>query len=316
MTSLGPGLLDTPSDGGMSIAGPPAAYRGQPAAGCYRCQLGDPHTVHETATAAHGSPPPSTVEEMRGVLTSLDAERPRSRQTALGPSELGTPCQRQIAYKLAGVPRQLPDARPPWAPMQGTAMHVLMADALEHHNRQLGRQRWLVEHRVQVDHEISGSFDAYDHDCDMMVDWKYVGTTSRRKASRVRVPHDQLLTPDYRVQAHLYGYGHQRAGRPVKWVRIVLLARSHNYDDSREWTEAYDPRIAIHALDRYYATQDLIRDLALAANPALWAAVPAHVSQETCDWCEFRRRGGPADGTGCPGNNDIRAAYQTRGLIA
>src|SRR5690606_36102890 len=59
-------------------------------------------------------PPPSTVDEMRAVLTALDASRPRSRQTALGPSELGTPCQRQLAYKLAGVPRQptgIPDRK-------------------------------------------------------------------------------------------------------------------------------------------------------------------------------------------------------------
>jgi hypothetical protein len=282
-------LLDMPpADGGVSIAGPPAAYCGQP---------------------------PSTVDQMRGVLTDLDAARPRSQQTALGPSELGTPCQRQLAMKLAGLPRQLPDARPPWAPMQGTAMHVMMAQALEHHNQQLGRVRWLIEQRVQVDAEIAGAGDAYDVEHDMVVDWKYVGVTARRKAGRSTVPNHELVSPDYRVQAHLYGYGHARAGRPVRWVRLVLLARSHDYDDTVEWTEAYDPRIAIAALDRYYATQDLIRNLNLSTSPALWAAVPAHVSQETCDWCPFRRPGGPADGSGCPGNTTQRAAYQTRGLL-
>lgn len=260
-------------------------------------------------------PPPSTVDEMRDVLGAHDADRPRSRQTTLGPSELGTPCQRQIAMKLAGVPPQLPDKRPPWAPIQGTAMHALMAGVLEWHNTQLGRKRWLVEHRVQVDHEISGNFDAYDLDHDMMVDWKYVGVTVRRKASRVRVPNDKLISPDYRVQAHLYGYGHERAGRPVKWVRVVMLARSHDYDDSREWTEAYNPNIAIWALDRYYATQDLIRQLDLANQPGLWPVVPAAPSAEACDWCPFRRRGGPPDHTGCPGDLAARDAYQTRGLI-
>jgi hypothetical protein len=293
MTSLS--LLGT-SDGGVSIAGPPAAYRSQP----------PPPT-----------PPPSTVEEMRGVLTSLDAARPRSQQTALGPSELGTPCQRQLAMKLANLPRQLPDQRPPWAPMQGTAMHVLMADALEWHNQQLGRARWVVEQRLQVDAEITGAGDAYDQDWEMVVDWKYVGTTALRKLARVTVPNAQLVSQDYRVQGHLYGYGHQRAGRPVKWVRLVLLSRSHDYDQSREWTEAYNPELAIWALDRYYATQDLIGPggLNLAANPALWAAVPA-APGEACDWCPFRRPGGPADGSGCPGNLQTKQDKQTRGLIA
>jgi hypothetical protein len=291
MTGLG--LLDTPSDGGMSIAGPPAAYRSQP------------------------PPPPSTVEEMRGALTSLDAERPRSRQTALGPSELGTPCQRQLGMKLAGLPRQLPDQRPPWAPMQGTAIHVLMEQALRHHNAQMGRERWLIEQRVQVDAEIAGAGDAYDLDHQMVVDWKYVGITALRKAKRSTVPNHELVRPDYRAQAHLYGYGHQRAGRDVAWVRLVLLARSHDYDQSVEWTEAYQPAIAITALDRYYATQDLIGPggLNLAANPVLWAAVPA-APGDSCDWCPFRRPGGPADGSGCPGNLSAKQDKQTRGLIA
>lgn len=284
-------LLDLPtSDGGITLAGPPPAYQGTP---------------------------PSTVATMRDVLADLDASRPRSQQTALGPSELGTPCQRQIAMKLAGIPRQLPDSRPPWAPMQGTAIHTLMEEALRFHNQQLGRERWIIEERLHMDAEISGSGDAYDTDHAMVVDWKYVGATALRKVKRKTVPNEQLVSPDYRVQAHLYGYGHARAGRPVKWIRLVLLARSHNYDDSAEWTEAYNPEIAIRALDRYYATQDLIgpNGLNLAANPKLWPVVPA-APGDACTWCPFRRAGGPADQTGCPGNTDQRINKQVSGLIA
>jgi hypothetical protein len=258
--------------------------------------------------------PPSTVTEMREVLANLDASRPRSRQTTLGPSELGTPCQRQIAYKIAGAPQQPPTTRPPWAPMQGTAIHALMEKALHHHNAELGRRRWLVEERLQIDHEISGHGDAYDLDHQMVVDWKYVGVTNLRKAKRKTVPNHELVSPDYRVQAHLYGYGHARAGRPVQWVRLVLLARSHNYEDSTEWTEAYNPEIAIWALDRYYATQDLIKALDLANQPALWSAIPA-APGGSCDWCPFRRQGAPADGTGCPGNTDDKIAKQTAGIL-
>lgn len=266
--------------------------------------------------AEPAGPPPSTVAEMRDVLTALDADRPRSRQTALGPSELGTPCQRQLAMKLAGLPRQLPDARPPWAPMQGTAMHVLMEDALRFHNGQLGRPRWVIEERVRMDDEISGAGDAFDVDHGCVVDWKYVGTTTLKKVKRKTIPNDQLVRPDYRVQAHLYGYGHARAGRDVQWVRLVFLARSHDYDQSAEWTERYQPDIAIRALDRYYATQDLIGQLDLANQPALWAAVPAAPSDDTCAWCPFRRTGGPADATGCPGNTQDRIDKQLTGLIA
>lgn len=270
---------------------------------------------------AQAGPPPSTVAEMREVLNDLDGSRPRSRQTRLGPSELGTPCQRQIAMKLAGVPRQPEDKRPPWAPMQGTAMHGLMEEALRFHNTQLGRERWIVEEKLVVDpglpdvDPITGHGDAFDVDHGMVVDWKYVGVTALREVKRKTVPNEQLVKPEYRVQAHLYGRGHERAGRDVRYVRLVFLARSHDYADSAEWTEPYDRDIAFRAIDRYYATVQLLIDLNLAANPGLWAVVPA-VPGKACDWCPFRRVGGPADATGCPGNTDQKINNQLHGLIA
>ncbi|MEV4384376.1 hypothetical protein AB0J68_01405 [Micromonospora sp. NPDC049580] len=268
-------------------------------------------------------PPPSTVEEMRQVLADLDGSRARSQQTRLGPSELGTPCQRQIAMKLAGVVRQPEDKRPPWAPMQGTALHALMEEALHFHNRQLGRQRWLVEETLTVDpglpgvDPITGHGDAYDLDYETVVDWKYTGVTALREVKRKTIPNAELVKPDYRVQAHLYGRGHERAGRRVRFVRLVFLARSHDYSDSAEWTEEYRPDIAEWAIDRYYATHDLIGPYGLdvANNPEHWPAVPA-TSGKACDWCPFRRVGGPADATGCPGNTDQKIDNQLRGLIA
>lgn len=271
--------------------------------------------LHLAARPVPTTPPPSTVALMRDVLADLDASRPRSQQTALGPSELGTPCQRQIAYKLAGAPRQLPDKRPPWAPMQGTAVHGLMEEALRFHNKQLGYERWVIEERLYMDDEISGSGDAYDNDTFTVVDWKHVGSTALKDVKRKTIANELLVKPDYRVQGHIYGYGHERAGRTVHWIRLVLLARSHDYDQSAEWTERYDPEIAIKALDRYYATQDLIKALDLAANPGMWELVPA-TPGKACDWCPFRRMGGPADGTGCPGNTQSKIDKQFRGLLA
>jgi hypothetical protein len=265
-----------------------------------------------TATAA--GPPPSTVDLMRGVLADLDASRPRSQQKRIGPSELGTPCQRQLAMKLADVPRQ-PQPGVPWAPMQGTAVHGLMEEALRLHNTQLGRPRWVIEERLHMDDEISGSGDAFDTDTDTVVDWKFVGTTALREVRRKTIANHLLVKPDYRIQAHLYGLGHERAGRTVRWVRLVFLARSHDYSESAEWTEAYDPDIAIKALARYYGTQDLIAALNLTANPDMWELVPAEPGK-ACAWCPFRRVGGPADDTGCPGDTQTKIGRQLAGLIA
>jgi hypothetical protein len=261
--------------------------------------------------------PPSTVKYVRDILVRYGQDQPRSRQVALGPSELGTPCQRQIAYKLAGTAKR-PITAPEWAPLQGTAMHTLMESALHWENQILGRERWIIEQRVHIDDEIAGNGDAFDTDHNMVVDWKYVGTTALdklRAAKRAEKPPAEQVSPEYRVQAHLYGYGHERAGRTVTFVRLVLLARSWKYDDSDEWTEPYQPDIALAAVDRYYSTKDLLAALDPTVNPLLWGAVPAAPSQDACKWCPYQRIGGPADSTGCPGVVDAKVDRFTEGLI-
>jgi hypothetical protein len=276
-------------------------------------------------------PPPSTIGELRDVLIQFEAQRPRTMQRSLGPSELGTPCQQQIARKLAGAPRR-PITDPTWAPFQGTAVHRSMEDVVAYWNQQLGRSRWLAEDRLEVEpgmpgpggqllDGISGSGDAFDLDFGMVVDWKHVGKTALEKLDRgIRMgkrPAEQV-SPEYRVQGHLYGYGHARKGRDVRYVRLVLLARSHDYDESREWTEAYQPEIAIGAIQRYWQTHDLLHALDVTANPDLIVAVPATPSRDACKWCPFHRPGQPADWHGCPGDQPLDKVVEraTAGLIA
>jgi len=281
-------------------------------------------------TESAGEPdadPPSTVGELRPVLIDYDASRPRSVQRRLGPSELGTPCQQQMARKLAGAPRR-PVNAPTWAPFQGTAVHAEMEQVVAFWNAQLGRERWLAEDDLEVDpglpdvDGIRGHGDAFDTDHHMVVDWKHVGTTALTKlrtAKRSGRPPAEQVSPDYRVQGHLYGLGHERKGRRVRHVRLVLLARSWQYDDSDEWTEPYDPDIAHRAIDRYYATVQLLLDLDVAANPAFIAAVPATASADSCKWCPFHRPGQPTGWDGCAGDaaaHKRRVDRFTDGLIA
>lgn len=256
------------------------------------------------ACCAEPTTPPSTLVDIEGALARYEASRPRSVQTTLGPSELGTPCRRQIAMKLAGIERRERGGLP-WAPMCGTAVHSLMEDVLEAENARLGRVRWVIEETVNLDDELFGHGDAYDSDHALVVDWKYTGTTARRKASRRTVPNAELVSPDYRVQAHLYGLGHENAGRPVRFVRLVMLARSHDFRESVEWTEEYRPDIALDAMTRFYATRDQVLSLDAARYPARLAAIEA-TPGEACKWCPFQRVTPPdgldVDATGCVGN--------------
>lgn len=281
----------------------------------------DPCPLAPTPATPRLEVPPSTVGELHQVLIDYDASRPRSMQTRLGPSELGTPCDQQIARKLAGAPRR-PVTSPTWAPFQGTAVHAEMEKVVAFWNERLGRVRWLAEDDLVIDDEIAGHGDAYDLDFDEVVDWKHVGTTALDKLRAARragkTPAEQV-SPEYRVQAHLYGVGHERKGRPVKWVRLVLLARSWQFEDSDEWTEAYQPEIAFAALTRYYAIQDLLRAFDVANNPDLITLVQATPSSDSCKWCPFHRPGRPSNFGGCEGNraaNERRVGRFTDGLIA
>lgn len=249
------------------------------------------------------TPPPSTLAEIGQALARFENSRPRTVQTTLGPSELGTGCDRQIGMKLAGVTRH--ERGLPWAPMCGTAVHGLMEQVLEAENARLGRERWIIEQKVQLDDELSGHGDAFDTDWGMVVDWKYTGTTARRKASRRNVPNEQLVSAEYRTQAHLYGLGHSNAGRPVQFVRLVLLARSHDFSESVEWTEEYREDIAVEALTRFYAIRDKVAELDAHRLPERLSWIPA-TPGDACKWCPFQRPtppgGMPVDASGCEGN--------------
>lgn len=69
-------------------------------------------------------------DEIRGLIESRIAGHERSLQTAIGASEIGTPCARQLGFRLAGVPR--PNAAPggQWRQTVGTAVHEWLAQML------------------------------------------------------------------------------------------------------------------------------------------------------------------------------------------
>jgi hypothetical protein len=315
---LDPVLVDSEDNTGLHMSD--ACYRAAERAEAVQPELTDPHqdAVEEAAECPE---PPSTVAELHQVLIGYDASRPRSLQVRLGPSELGTPCQAQIARKLAAAPRR-PVTAPAWAPFQGTAVHAEMEQVVAYWNTQLGRTRWLAEDDLQIDDEIRGHGDAYDCDSDMVVDWKHVGTTALSKlraARRAGKPAGEQVSPEYRVQGHLYGLGHERKGRPVKFVRLVLLARSWQFSDSDEWTEPYQPEIALRALDRYYATKDLLTAFDVANNPPLIGLAPANPSADGCKWCPFHNPAAPSGWDSCQGYTEGAQRATDRfatGLIA
>jgi hypothetical protein len=219
---------------------------------------------------------------------------PRSRQAAAGPSELGTPCVRRLAYKTLDWPAKPNSGTDPWASVIGTATHAWLADAYHEENLQLGYERYLIERRVFLPGGISGSSDLYDRETKVNNDWKITGP-DRVKKYRRDGPGQQ-----YRVQAHLYALGMQLAGEHPETVAITFLPRGGRIDGLHVWTEPYNPSIAVGAINRYQATRDALAALDPERNPGRWAMFPT--GDAYCSYCPFHLPGSADLSRGCPGH--------------
>jgi hypothetical protein len=245
---------------------------------------------HEPAKIAARSDAAETVDlldELLDVIVSTIDNWPRSQQIAVGPSDLGMPCTRRLAYKLANTP-PTNVGQPAWKPTVGTAIHAWLEDAFG------GSDRWVTERRVCVGQvngvDIAGSADLYDRRTRTVIDWKSCGPT------RLKHYHAHGPGAQYRAQAHLYGRGYEAWGLPVSTVMIVFLPRNGELREAFAWSEPYDEQIALDALSRaaHVAT-------ALAAlGPDVFAALPTDPAD--CAYCQFRLNDSTDLAVGCPGD--------------
>jgi hypothetical protein len=241
------------------------------------------------------------VEGHAGQLTSMITEvmhtamknHPRSLQAAPGPSELGTPCVRRLAYKILDWPQPNCD-RDQWLSTIGTAVHAWQAGVFEQANQLLGRARYLVERKVHLPFGISGSSDLYDRDTATVIDWKVTSLDNIRRYRR-NGPGDQ-----YRIQAHLYALGMLLAGEHPQHVADVFLPRGGLLEGLLVWTEPFDPEIAADALRRYDTTRTALIALDPEKYPQRWGLFPT--AEAHCEWCPFHLPQSGDLSKGCPGH--------------
>lgn len=210
----------------------------------------------------YGSDPRLLQQELLWSINAAIQNQPRSLQKAIGPSEIGDPCDRCLALKLAGQTPQPEAQGGAWLPYIGTAVHAQLADVFDAHDR------WLVEQRVDVGMIagaiISGSADLFDPVTGTVIDWKVVGKTTLDKARR------HGPTDVYRAQAHLYGRGFTNAGHHVERVAIYYLPRNAiNLGAGHFWSEPYDEQVAVNALKRAEALHAAVTTLGLEVTDRL-----------------------------------------------
>lgn len=237
----------------------------------------------------------NTEDLTREILSDINfsaANAGRSLQKAIGPSEVGTPCMRKLAYRMLEIePVNKPDL---WLATIGTAVHSWLADSYKAKNEALGRQRYLIEERVSVTDELGGSVDVYDTELKLVMDWKIVGETSLKKYKKSG-PGDQ-----YRHQVHLYGKGFTNAGYEVKHVAIAFLPRGGSLRGLHLWSEAFDVSVADAAITRLDAVRSVVNtvgDEAMRLLPGV---------ESFCNFCAYYLPASTEFRVGCPGADVIQ----------
>lgn len=217
----------------------------------------------------------------QAVTSLITRPSARSEQVKVGPSGLGNPCERCLGLEMAGV---LPDG--PKQPFDhfnlmawvGTAVHFY----LEH---QIAAERWpKVKQEFKVDigkvgkyGRVSGSTDLYSEPHRTALDFKVRGKDKIR-LWRAGAP----VPVESRRQAHLYGYGLERAGFPCEEVCLYMIPRdSMLASDLYQHIEPYSEKIAKDTIKR---AARLWRDYVSVGKVELLKSDPS------CYSCSFQRR--------------------------
>lgn len=207
----------------------------------------------------------------------------RTQQSKLGPSQIGTPCDRRLVMHLMGMPHVNPGGDG-WAAWLGTQGHIGLEKMMQWADA--GQGRFATEMRVKFNSQLcpGGTLDLLDRVLIMVDDHKMMGQWSLDKL-RTEGP-----TPIYRTQLHLYGMGARLRGEQVDHVCLIGWPRDKaSLDDLYVWHEPYDPTIARDALARLDALQAWMDKCAADGSSRLdvanWAAVA-----DDCRYCPYHQK--------------------------
>lgn len=233
--------------------------------------------------------------ELADVVRRASDGSARSQQKHLGPSEIGHPCDRQVAGKLAGLP-PTNHVSDPWPSVVGTAVHAWLADAFT-----ADSPRWLAENRVTPHPEHPGTADLLDLQDGTLIDHKVLGRTTHDKIRK------DGPSRTYFVQTLLYRRGFMLAlGIPIPRVAIAAWPRTTSYlGDLYVWGHDVTPEddaLVEHVLNVELPRRKAYAETLLQGAPL--SSVPASPSASDCYFCPFWRPQAAHDPSapGCPGH--------------
>lgn len=223
-------------------------------------------TLNEFFSQESEPPPDPLWTDLHDMIVARHNATPRHQQIELGPSDVSHPCMRKMAYGMM----QVPTCNPEYDPLPsiiGVATHTWLESACEYANKQLGRERWLSENKVDVSPSLRGHSDLYDVDTHTVIDWKVPGHSRFDK-------YRKDPGPIYRQQIQFYGLGFERAGLPVKRVAIAFIPRAGTLRKMHLWQADYDRELALAGLRKRDAVIGMIDDFGVETNPARYEWFP------------------------------------------
>lgn len=235
-------------------------------------------------------------QKLIDIILWADKQNPRSKQVAIGPSEIGDQCDRRIGYRITEVPACNTEFDP-WPAIVGTALHSWLDDSIQLWMKEHGNASWSTETTLSVNEFVQGHSDLYSHEYQAVIDWKGAGPDVMRRVRKEGPP------VGYKIQTQIYGYGFERHGKPVKKVALVFLPRAGWLRNMYVWSADYDRSVAEAALARLYRIAQQVVSGDILTQSHRWAEVEATPSNSCgfCPWYDPGRGDRAADGTGCPG---------------
>lgn len=231
----------------VNQGGPRPSAASPPARSSFSQPSGRTSEQPQVEMAADAASIAARVKELFYAYDNRKTSDNRSAQVTMGPSEMGTPCDRRLALSLMRMPPVNPGGDG-WAAFVGTCIHAgleqmfMWADA--------GTGRFAVEQRLEFGNVFvpKGTADLIDRVLLMVLDHKCQGRWSRNKLKT------QGPSPTYRVQAHVYAYGARLRGEKIEKIAIISWPRDEaSLDDLYVHVEDYDPAIVKKAFARVEA---------------------------------------------------------------
>jgi len=233
--------------------------------------------------------------DFRNAVHKRTSGSARTLQVHLGPSEIGEPCHRQVAGKLAGL-AATNHVSDPWPSYVGTACHAETAIMLE----QLDPTRWYCERKVVPIDGHSGTADVYDAKLFAVIDHKFLGKSTHAKV--------MLHGPGrrYFVQMLLYGLGYRRMGVRVDRVMLAAWPRTgSSLNGLYVWDHVLtsdDDALLGYVIERELPYRKQLAEL-LRSGALHLLDVPVGDDKPDCYFCPFYRPEAARDASvaGCPG---------------